>query len=278
MGRVSDRRKVLRIDAQGQRFRPDTLAVEEPLELQLNGEAFTVTMRTPGADVDLALGFLHAEGVIRRASDVVTAKHCTDSDLNVLEVVLRTPAPAPGRNFTVSSACGVCGSSSIEALWTHYSAQSRHDIRGDESTVTPQLLQLIPERLRQAQKVFARTGGLHAAGLFDIDGRLLCAREDVGRHNAVDKVIGWALRQERLPLRHHILAVSGRVAAELVQKAAVAGIPVLAAVSAPSTMAVDLAERWGMTLAGFIRHGQCNVYSGAHRIAASPELSTGQLG
>lgn len=266
MGRVSDRRRVLRIDEHGARHRPDTLATEEPLEIRLNGKPFTVTMRTPGADVDLALGLLHAEGVISGAEDVETAKHCTDSDLNVLDVTLRVPAPTATRAFTVSSACGACGSSSMEALWSHYAPQTRHDIAGDQVRLSVEVLRGLPEMLRKAQKVFARTGGLHGAGLATPQGDLLCAREDVGRHNAVDKVIGWALRESRIPLSGQVLAVSGRVGAEIVQKAAAAGIPVIAAVSAPSTMAVDLAERWNMTLAGFIRNGQCNVYSHTQRI------------
>ncbi|ADD40018.1 formate dehydrogenase accessory sulfurtransferase FdhD [Stackebrandtia nassauensis] len=266
MGRASDRRKILRIDTHGRRHRPDTLAAEEPLEIQLNGSPFTVTMRTPGDDVDLALGFLHAEGVIADPKDTAGAKHCTDSDLNVLDVTLRVPAPSPARGFTVSSACGVCGSASLDALQAHYAEKLRYDLAADPIRVTPDLLQSLPDRLRAAQRIFDRTGGLHAAALFTSDGELICAREDVGRHNAVDKVIGWALREDRLPLTSHLLAVSGRAGSEIVHKAAMAGIPVLTAVSAPSTLAVDLARGWNLTLAGFVRDGQCNVYSGEQRI------------
>ena len=272
MGRLSDRRRVLRVDAQGQRLRPDTLAVEEPLEIQLNGEPFTVTMRTPGDDVDLALGSLLSEGVITAASDVVTAKHCTDSDLNVLDIALAVPVPAADRRFTVSSACGVCGSSSLDALWDHLSPLASSDIAADPTVVRAGLLSDAPGLLRKSQKGFARTGGLLGAALLTTDGAVECAREDIGRHNAVDKVVGWALRQDRLPLSHRVLAVSGRIGAEIVQKAAAAGIPVIAAVSAPSTLAVDLAKRWGITLAGFIRDDQCNVYSRWDRIEGAPSL------
>lgn len=266
MGRASDRRRILRIDAHGRRHRPDTLAAEEPLEIQLNGRPYTVTMRTPGDDVDLALGFLHAEGVIARPVDTAGAKHCTDSDLNVLDVTLRVPAPDPARGFTVSSACGVCGTGSLAALREHYAQRLRHDLAADELRVDTSLLLSLPDRLRATQRVFDRTGGLHAAGLFTATGELVCGREDVGRHNAVDKVIGWALRADRLPLRGHILAVSGRAGSEIVHKAAMAGIPMLAAVSAPSTLAVDLARGWDLTLAGFVRDDQCNVYSGEDRV------------
>lgn len=269
MGRVSDRRKVLRVDSHGRRHRPDTLVVEAPLEIQLGGEPFSVTMRTPGDDVDLALGFLHSENVITAAEDVAGAKHCTDSDLNVLEVGLRVPAPKSDRAFTVSSACGVCGVSSVDALWSHLRDHIRHDIGDDVAPVDLELLMSLPDRLRTAQKVFDRTGGLHAAGLFAPDGTVQCVREDVGRHNAVDKVIGWGLRESRLPLSGHMLAVSGRVGAEIVQKAAMAGIPTLAAVSAPSTLAVDLAAGWSMTLAGFVRDGKCNIYCGESRLSES---------
>ncbi|TQL77024.1 FdhD protein [Stackebrandtia endophytica] len=249
------------------RFRADTLLGEEPLEIQLNGAAYTVTMRTPGDDVDLALGLLHSEAVISTAEDTVTAKHCTDSDLNVLDVTLRVTAPPPRTGFTVSSACGACGTSSLDALWEYLTPRLRYEIASDPVSVEVPVLTGVPEKLRAAQRTFSRTGGSHGAALFTSDGDLLCVREDVGRHNAVDKVIGWALREGRLPLNGNLLAVSGRVGAEIVQKAAMAGIPVLAAISAPSTLAVDLAQRWGMTLAGFVRDGRCNVYSGFDRIA-----------
>ncbi|GAA4912861.1 formate dehydrogenase accessory sulfurtransferase FdhD [Stackebrandtia albiflava] len=263
---MSDRRRILRVNPQGRRFRADAIVGEEPLEIQLNGTPYTVTMRTPGDDVDLALGLLHAEGVITAAADTVTAKHCTDSDLNVLDVTLRFAAPPRRRDFAVSSACGACGSGSMAELWEQLNPQLRHDIAADPVTVPVELLTGLPDALRSAQRVFDRTGGLHGAALFTDSGRRECVREDVGRHNAVDKVVGWALRQDRLPLRGAILAVSGRVGAEIVQKAAMAGIPVIAAVSAPTTLAVDLAAKWGMTLAGFVRDGGANVYTGFQRI------------
>jgi len=269
MGRVSDRRRILRVSPHDRRFRADTLLGEEPLEIQLNGSPYTVTMRTPGDDVDLALGLLHSEAVITAAEDTVTAKHCTDSDLNVLDVTLRGAAPPPRTGFTVSSACGACGTSSLEALWEYLTPRLRYEIAADPVTVDVPVLTRLPESLRAVQRTFSRTGGSHGAALFTSDGDLQCVREDVGRHNAVDKVVGWALREDRLPLSGSLLAVSGRVGAEIVQKAAMAGIPVLAAVSAPSTLAVDLAERWGMTLAGFVRDGRCNVYSGFDRIGES---------
>lgn len=266
MGSVTDRRIVVRVvDGQEVR-RPDTLVAEEPLELRVDGRPLAVTMRTPGDDVDLALGFLLTEGLIGAATDVATARHCTDSDFNLLEVTLApgVPAPAvdPTRNFYTTSSCGVCGKASIDAVKT----LSRYAVADDPVTVAASVLVSLPERLRTDQRVFDRTGGLHAAGLFTGDGQLVCLREDVGRHNAVDKVIGWALRAGRVPLTGHVLLVSGRASFELTQKASMAGIPVLAAVSAPSTLAVDLAGELGMTLVGFLRPGRMNLYAGADRI------------
>lgn len=278
MGRLSDRRRVLRFDGSRHQYRPDLLAVEEPLEIQLGGEPYSVTMRTPGDDVDLALGLLHSEGIVSTASDVVTAKHCTDSDLNVLEVTTVHPVAVSGRSFTVSSACGVCGTSSLDALRDHLSHGHGHDISADGITVPSAVLSAAPDLLRQSQKVFAKTGGLHGAALITTDGTVECVREDVGRHNAVDKVVGWALRSDRVPLVGRILAVSGRVGAEIVQKAAAAGIPVIAAVSAPSTMAVDLAKSWGITLAGFVRDNRFNVYSGFDRILPTEPHGTIEQG
>lgn len=237
------------------------------MEVQLNGDAYSVTMRTPGDDVDLALGLLHSESVITAAADTGTAKHCVDSDLNVLDVTLRVPAPPPRSRFSISSACGACGTDNIAALWEHLTPSLRYDVAADSFVVPVETIIDLPDKLRASQRVFDRTGGLHAAALFTADGRLLCVREDVGRHNAVDKVVGWALREDRLPLSETLLAVSGRVGAEIVQKAAMAGIAVIAAVSAPSTLAIDLAARWGMTVAGFVRGGHCNIYSGFERIA-----------
>ena len=282
MGRVSTRRGVVRIETHpdgdgGVRVtrRPDTLAAEEPLEIRVGPAGaprvpLAVTMRTPGDDVDLALGFLATEGVIRSADDVRTAQLCAGTDTpntyNVVDVALAPglPAPAtdPTRNFYTTSSCGVCGKASIDSVRT----RSTYPVADDPSTVDPTVLAGLPDSLRAAQRVFESTGGLHAAGLFTVDGRLVVVREDVGRHNAVDKVVGWALRERRLPLAGHLLLVSGRASFELVQKASMAGIPVLAAVSAPSSLAVDLAEEVGLTLVGFLRGGTMNVYAGAARV------------
>ncbi|GGJ87480.1 sulfurtransferase FdhD [Pilimelia anulata] len=275
MGRASDRRPVWRVEPGGVARRPDALAGEEPLEIRVGpagGErpALTVTMRTPGDDLDLALGFLHNEGVIRAAGDVVTAQLCAGeagaNTYNVVDVALAAHVPPPPvdprRTFGTTSACGVCGKASIDAVRT----RSRYDVAGDPVRVPPAVLAALPDRLRAAQRTFDRTGGLHAAGLFAADGTLAVAREDIGRHNAVDKVVGWALRAGRLPLAGHVLLVSGRASFELTQKAQMAGVPVLAAVSAPSTLAVDLAAGAGLTLVGFLRGERMNVYAAPHRV------------
>ncbi|HET8662375.1 MAG TPA: formate dehydrogenase accessory sulfurtransferase FdhD, partial [Micromonosporaceae bacterium] len=251
MGRVTDRRSVLRIASGNGLTRRDSLVVEEPLEIRI-GPAGTarrplaVTMRTPGDDLDLALGFLLTEGIIRRAGDVHTAQLCAGAQApntyNVVDVALAPGVPPPvtdpGRNFYTTSSCGVCGKASIDAVRT----RSNFDVAGDPAVVSAATLAGLPATLRAAQRAFDRTGGLHAAGLFTPGGDLVALREDVGRHNAVDKVVGWALRDGRLPLRGHVLLVSGRASFELTQKAWMAGLPILAAVSAPSTLAVDLAE------------------------------------
>ncbi|MEV4845810.1 formate dehydrogenase accessory sulfurtransferase FdhD [Micromonospora matsumotoense] len=282
MGRATDRRSVLRIDldatddARVALRRPDTLAVEEPLEIRVGPggpgrrRPLAVTMRTPGDDLDLAIGFLLTEGLIRSDADVHTAQLCsgveTPNTYNVVDVVLApgVPAPAtdPTRNFYTTSSCGVCGKASIDAVRT----RSRFAVADDPLTVPAKLLAELPDRLRAAQRAFDRTGGLHAAGLFTPDGELVVLREDVGRHNAVDKVIGWAVRQRRLPLAGHLLLVSGRASFELTQKAWMAGVPMLAAVSAPSTLAVELADEAGLTLVGFLRGRTMNVYTGTHRV------------
>jgi FdhD protein len=268
VGRVTARRPVVRVTPDGRVRRPDTLAVEEPLEIRVDGEPFVVTMRTPGADVDLAHGFLSAEGVIAGREDVVLAQHCTDSDLNVLEVTLRDGLrrPADRRSFPITSACGVCGKESIADVERQTRWPLRAPVDGEPPLLEPAAVAALPDRLRAEQRVFDRTGGLHAAGLFDPDGELLALREDVGRHNAVDKVIGWAVREGLLPLSETVLVVSGRASFELVQKAVLAGIPVLAAVSAPSSLAVDLALESGLTLAGFVRGETMNVYSHPGRL------------
>ncbi len=242
--------------------RADLLAVEEPLEIRVNGDPLTVTMRTPGDDIDLAAGFLAAEGVVSSPGDITEIRMC---DENVADVTLAAGAAGltgVKRNFLTTSACGVCGKDSIESVRVRCS----YDVSADPVQVDPGVLAGLPGSLRKAQRVFASTGGLHAAGLFRADGTLLALREDVGRHNAVDKIVGWALRGGQLPLAGCVLLVSGRASFELVQKAAVAGIPVLAAVSAPSSLAAELAEESGLTLVGFLRGQSMNVYTGAHRL------------
>ncbi|MCA1695305.1 MAG: formate dehydrogenase accessory sulfurtransferase FdhD [Actinobacteria bacterium] len=271
MGRVTVRRPVLTLSAHGERRRLDALAGEEPLELRVNGRSLAVTMRTPGHDVELAHGFLLTEAVISNRSHVRTARFCDSPDIpqgsfNVLDVELAGGVPAPGagaqRNFYTTSSCGVCGKASLEAV----RLRTRFPPAADPVTVTPATLATLPDALRAAQRVFQTTGGLHAAGLFTATGELLVAREDVGRHNAVDKVLGWALLTQRIPAAGCVLMVSGRASFELVQKAVMAGIPILAAVSAPSSLAVELAVESGLTLIGFLRGHTMNVYAGQHRI------------
>ncbi|WP_433372405.1 formate dehydrogenase accessory sulfurtransferase FdhD [Actinoplanes sp. CA-142083] len=272
MARTTTRRPVLKINlAAGEpRRRPDELAAEEPLEIRVRRQPLAVTMRTPGHDIDLAMGFLLSEGIITSAGDVVTAQLCAGTDTpntyNVVDVVLGESVPPPvtdpTRNFYTTSSCGVCGKASIDAVRT----RSAFDVAGDPLSVPARVLAELPDRLRAAQRTFDRTGGLHAAGLFTADGELVVLREDVGRHNAVDKVIGWAARAGRLPLAGHVLLVSGRASFELAQKAWMAGIPMLAAVSAPSTLAASLAEEAGMTLVGFLRGETMNVYTAAERV------------
>jgi FdhD protein len=269
MGRLTARRKVVRINGSTTVSRPDTLVVEEPLEIRVGGDAVTVTMRTPGDDMDLAAGFLVSEGVLSRTEQLLTMRYCAGADadgrnsLNVLDLDLTVPGPRARASYT-SSSCGICGTASLEAVRTSTSFA----VADDPVAVASSLLTTLPVRLREAQHVFDKTGGLHAAGLFTAGGELLCLREDVGRHNAVDKVVGWALRAGLLPLTGTVLMVSGRASFELVQKAWMAGIPCLASVSAPSSLAVDLAEEAGMTLIGFLRGESMNVYSGAQRVGA----------
>jgi FdhD protein len=273
MGRVTVHRPVLTLSPSGERRRSDALAGEEPLELRVDGTPLAVTMRTPGHDVELAHGFLLGEGVLGAATDVATARFCDsarDEDgrrtYNVLDVALApgVPPPAPGvaRSVYTTSSCGVCGKASLDAV----RLTTRFPPAADPVTVTPAVLSTLPDTLRAAQKVFAATGGLHAAGLFTAAGELLAAREDVGRHNAVDKVLGRALLDGRIPAAGCVLMVSGRASFELVQKAVLAGVPVLAAVSAPSSLAVELAVEAGVTLVGFLRGESMNVYSGQQRI------------
>lgn len=280
MGRVTTRRKVLRIRDGVLDQRPDTLAAEEPMEIRVGGRALTITMRTPGDDFDLAVGFLVSEGVVRTTSDVLSARYCAGTaedgtnTYNVVDVGLDPSLPpldaSLERNFYTTSSCGLCGKASLDAVRT----ASTWTVADDPLRITPEALALLPERLREEQRVFDRTGGLHAAALFAADGELLCLREDVGRHNAVDKVIGHAARNGLLPLRETILMVSGRASFELVQKAVMAGIPMMAAVSAPSSLAVDLADEHGLTLVGFLRGASMNVYSGAERLQVAVESLT----
>lgn len=272
MGNVTARRRAQHLSADRSVTRPETLVVEEPLEIRIDGAPITVTMRTPGSDFELAQGFLLTEGVIGGRDDVLSIRYCGGrgedgvNTYNVLDVTLAAGVAAPDldvtRNFYTTSSCGVCGKASLEAVRT----VGRFSPGADPATVTATTLKAMPSQLRSAQKVFDSTGGLHAAALFGTDGDMMVVREDIGRHNAVDKVIGWALEHRRLPLAGSVLLVSGRASFELTQKAVMAGIPVLAAVSAPSSLAVSLAEESGMTLVAFLRADSMNVYTRADRI------------
>jgi FdhD protein len=274
MGHLVDRRRVLRIrgagtDAASGQEQPDQLAVEAPLTLKVGGETVATTMRTPGHDLELALGWLVAEGVARRPGDVLEATSC-DADTVQLRLALGVIAPR-ARLGATSSACGVCGSDTIDEVL----ARRGPAPAPGRPLVGASVISALPDRLRRAQRAFARTGGLHAAGLFTAEGEAVCVREDVGRHNAVDKVVGWALQAGRLPAADLVLQVSGRASFELTQKAAMAGIPMLCAVSAPSTLAVDLAREAGLTLVGFVRGDSMNVYAGSDRIVVQPAGEAG---
>ncbi|MDX1891409.1 formate dehydrogenase accessory sulfurtransferase FdhD [Mycolicibacterium sp. 050158] len=272
MGRVTARRKASHLTADTSTTRPETLAVEEPMEIRVNGTAITVTMRTPGSDVELAQGFMLTEGVIGRRDDIATVQYCRGAGedgvntYNVLDVTLAPGVVMPEvdvtRNFYTTSSCGVCGKGSIDAI----ELISRHSPGDDPTVVASETLSAMPSQLRSAQRIFATTGGLHGAALFDADGTMLVVREDIGRHNAVDKVIGWALENDRIPLTGTVLLVSGRASFELTQKAVMAGIPILAAVSAPSSLAVDLAGQAGLTLVAFLRGDSMNVYTRVDRV------------
>jgi FdhD protein len=268
--RVVDRRTVLTIRDGVARRHPDALAGEEPMEIRVNGDAVSVTMRTPGSDFELAMGFCLTEGLVKDASQVRAMRYCVGEEVqeyNVVDVGLvdRSPVdPSLRRNVYTTSSCGLCGTASIEAV-----RKNVPDVSGDPLRVSSTVLSELPDRLRAAQRVFDRTGGLHAAGLFTADGELVRLQEDVGRHNAVDKVIGWAAIQRRLPLTGHMLMVSGRIAFEIAQKALVAGLPMVVAVSAPSSLAVELAESAGMTLVGFLRGTSMNVYTRPDRVIPS---------
>ena len=279
MGRVTERRKVIRIRDGAVSTRPDTLVAEEPLEIRLNGRPLAITMRTPGDDFALAAGFLVSEGVLGSAADLRNIVYCagaTADGSNTYNVVDVTTAPdvvipdiTLERNVYTTSSCGLCGKASLDAVRTtaRWVIDDTHGGTSPPVRLELGLLSSLPDRLRAAQRVFDRTGGLHAAALFSEDGELLDIREDVGRHNAVDKLVGRALQNGSLPLSRTVLLVSGRASFELAQKAVMAGIPVLAAVSAPSSLAVDLAAETGLTLVGFLRGTSMNVYAGEHRIA-----------
>lgn len=258
------------------RTRADQVATEEPMEIRVlaAGRRVTaaVTMRTPGSDFELAAGFLFGEGLVHTAADISGISYCVDRDLdeaqlfNIVNAKLRTglvpDLRSLERHFYTSSACGVCGKASLDSL----------DLRGCRAPapgpqVAAELVASLPEALRRAQGIFESTGGLHAAGLFTSQGELIASREDVGRHNAVDKLVGWALLEDRLPLDNRILMVSGRSSYEIMQKALTAGIPMVCAVSAPSSLAVDVARRFDMSLIGFLRGTRFNVYAGPERIA-----------
>ncbi|MCZ4119146.1 formate dehydrogenase accessory sulfurtransferase FdhD [Streptomyces sp. H39-S7] len=273
MGRITERRRVLRVRDGAAEHRADTLVAEEPLEIRLNGKALAITMRTPGDDFALAVGFLASEGVIGRADQIANIVYCAGAvadganTYNIVDVQLAEGVTVPDitleRNVYTTSSCGLCGKASLDAVRTNalWKIADTPPLR-----VGTDLLAVLPDRLRAAQQVFERTGGLHAAALFTADGELIDIREDVGRHNAVDKLVGRALQQDLLPLSDLILLVSGRASFELAQKAVMAGIPLLAAVSAPSSLAVDLAAESGLTLVGFLRGSSMNVYAGEHRI------------
>jgi FdhD protein len=254
----------------------DDLAAEEPLEIRVGGEVATITMRTPGDDFELAAGFLHAEGLVDRRDEIARISYGRGPDGtptgNVVDVVLRQErafdVAALQRHFVAASSCGICGRTSIAAVRAREMPAPNPDFK-----VSPGILTGLPEALRSAQRIFGRTGGLHAAGLFDPDGRLVLVREDIGRHNAVDKAIGHSLLQGRLPLSDRLLLVSGRGGFEIVQKALVAGVPILASVSAPSSLAVQMARDGGLTLIGFLRDRRFVVYSHADRIANPPDAS-----
>jgi FdhD protein len=274
------RARVQVVDDAARMVRRDDLATEEPLEIRVArhgeriGNAVALTMRTPGADFELAAGFLYGEGLIERPADLARIGYCADPDLdgeqryNVVTATLAAGRAAPDlagleRHFFASSACGVCGRAGLDGL-------RRRGVTAvpEGPVVAVETLYGLPDALADAQGIFARTGGLHAAGLFTADGGTVAVREDVGRHNAVDKLIGWALLAGRLPLHDLVLVVSGRAGFEIVQKAAAAGVPIVCAVSAPSSLAVEVAEEFGMTLVGFLRGRRCNVYTAPDRVAS----------
>jgi FdhD protein len=255
--------------------RPDLVATEEPLEIRLGIAGATqrvaVTMRTPGNDFELAAGFLFAEGIVQTRDQISTIGYCVDRELtpeqryNVVTVDIRSTASIPlefeSRRFGVTSACGVCGKESLDQIERRGTARIPNSL-----TISPETIIELPDRLRAAQGIFENTGGLHAAGLFTHDGELVALREDVGRHNALDKLIGAMLLEGNLPLQDYVILVSGRTSFELAQKCAAAGVSVLCSVSAPSSLAIDVARKFNLTLIGFLRGDHFNIYHGAHRI------------
>ncbi|MDE2817147.1 MAG: formate dehydrogenase accessory sulfurtransferase FdhD [Chloroflexota bacterium] len=260
--------QVTKISSEGVVNSPDVLAREEPLEIRLNGQSIAVTMRTPGQDEELAAGFLWTERLIEKPESLISIGHCpgkTEEErdnivLAYVDGVSEALDVGWQRNFTATSSCGICGKASIAAV-----RQAAEPIQSD-IRVAADVLHGLPKTLREAQETFDRTGALHAAGLFDREGELILLREDVGRHNAVDKVVGAALFRKMLPLENSLVLVSGRAGFEIVQKCLLAGVPIVAAVGAPSSLAVELAAESGMTLIGFLRDSSMNVYTGAERI------------
>jgi FdhD protein len=262
--------RVLRYEDGTARAREDRVTVEEPLEIRVGAQTLAVTMRTPGHDFDLAAGWLLTEGIVHRPEEIVRMEHCREvrspeEEGNV--VIVRATAPSGDaldrarRILLTSSSCGLCGKGSIESV------RGRFPPVASDARVSAEVLRGLPEKLRSGQAAFAETGGLHGAGVFDLDGTLLATREDVGRHNAVDKVIGHLFRQGLVPLSRTVLLVSGRASFEIVQKAVAAGIPIVAAVSAPSSLAIDLARESRVALVGFLRDGGFNLYSEEERLA-----------
>ncbi|CAF0693609.1 formate dehydrogenase accessory sulfurtransferase FdhD [Candidatus Methylacidithermus pantelleriae] len=269
--------RVWRFEKEGVWNRPDEVATEEPMEIRISAGQQTrtvaITMRTPGADFELAAGFLFGEGVVQRPEEIAEISYCVDPAIegeqryNVVSVFLnRDCLPSLKgleRHFYVSSACGLCGKTTLESLRIR-GASGRE--KAPQLRVSPEVLLSLPRCLQEGQKIFQSTGGLHAAALFHIDGTLVAVREDVGRHNAMDKLVGWAFLSGRLPLGSHVVLVSGRASFELVQKSVFAGVPIFCAVSAPSSLAVAVAEEFGITLVGFLRGDRFNVYTWPERL------------
>ncbi len=280
--RYKAKRTVWTVNGEGTRRRKDMLATEEPLQIELRagGEQRTaaITMRTPGSDYDLAAGFLYAEGVIRSRHEIANMRYCVDGEqdqqqYNLLAVTLRREQLPElvqlERYFFINSACGVCGKTMLDDL-----AARELPALSDHETVicTPKMLHPLPSKLRAAQRIFDETGGLHAAALFDLEGNLLAVREDVGRHNALDKLIGWGLLNKQLPFTDKIIVVSGRASYELLHKCRIAGAPIFCAVSAPSSLAAELADQFGITLVGFLRDDRFNIYTHPARIGEAARM------